>query len=498
MAEKKSFLNAVKWAYTGNWGERGFSALFTFILAGILGPRDFGVVAICVVYITFLQLFLDQGLAAALIQRKEIDQEHLDAVFWMDLALGLILVLLSIACSRKWAAVNHSPEIARIIPALSVGILIEALAMVQSSVLRREMDFRSLSLRSNLSVLVGGVVGIGMALAGFRAWALVGQQIVRDSTALLLLWKLSPWRPRFEFSWRHLKALLGFSIPNFTAQLAMFAGGQADSVILGLFFGPLAVGLYRLATRVVNTVVTIGTASIQAVSLPEFSRLQKEPDELRKSVLTCIRLTAAATLPALAGLGAISAPLMATIGPNWGPASNVLKILSLLGVMLVFTFFTSPLLQALSRPHHLAILEWLRSALGIVVLLAAGFLVRNAAVSAQIVGIASARFVTGALVVTPVYVYILMRLSGISLRDLAAAIAPSALASVGVAGSVMLFQSTGWLATQKPVVLLTAESAIGGIIGLAVLFSLETQLRRSVLGMLQRSFGRQVTSNELA
>jgi hypothetical protein len=189
---------------------------------------------------------------------------------------------------------------------------------------------------------------------------------------------------------------------------------------------------------------------------------------------------------------------MATIGPNWGPASNVLKIFSLLGVMLVFTFFTSPLLQALSRPHHLAILEWLRSALGIVVLLAAGFLVRNAAVSAQIVGIASARFVTGALVVTPVYVYILMRLSGISLRDLAAAIAPSALASVGVAGSVMLFQSTGWLATQKPVVLLTAESAIGGIIGLAVLFSLETQLRRSVLGMLQRSFGRQVTSNELA
>jgi len=120
MAEKKSFLNAVKWAYTGNWGERGFSALFTLILASILGPRDFGVVAICVVYITFLRLILDQGLAAALIQRKEIEQEHLDAVFWMDLALSLILVLLSIACSRKWAVVNHSPEIGRIIPVLSV------------------------------------------------------------------------------------------------------------------------------------------------------------------------------------------------------------------------------------------------------------------------------------------------------------------------------------------------------------------------------------------
>jgi O-antigen/teichoic acid export membrane protein len=248
----------------------------------------------------------------------------------------------------------------------------------------------------------------------------------------------------------------------------------------------------------VNSAVNMTMQSIQTVSLPEFSRLQKEPDELRKSVLTCIRLTAAATLPALAGLGAISSPLMATLGPNWSPASNVLKILSLLAIMSVFTFFTGPLLQALSRPHHLAVLEWLRSALGIVVLLAAGFLVRNAPVSGQIAGIASARFVTGALVVTPVYVYILMRLSGISLHDLAAPIAPSALASVSVVGAVMLFQSTGWLATQKPAVLLIVESAIGGIFGLAVLFSLETQLRRSVRGMLQRSFGRQVSSKGLA
>ena len=498
MAEKKSFLNALKWAYTGNWGERAFSALFTFILAGILGPRDFGVVAICVVYISFLQLFLDQGLATALIQRKEIEHQHLDAVFWLDLALGLILVPLSIACSRKWAAVNHSPEIARIIPVLSVSILIEALAMVQTSLLRREMDFKSLSLRTNLSVLISGVVGIGMALAGFRVWALVGQQIVRDSTALVLLWKLSPWRPRFQFSWGHLKALLGFSIPNFTAQLGLFAGGQADSVILGLFFGPLAVGLYRVADRVVNSVVSMMMQSIQTVSLPEFSRLQKEPDELRKSVLTCIRLTAAATLPALAGLGAISFPLMATLGPNWTPAANVLKILSLLGIMSVFSFFTGPLLQALSRPQHLAVLEWLRSALGIVVLLAAGFLVRNAPVSGQIAGIAGASFVMGALIVTPVYVYILMRLSGVSLRDLTAPIVPSALASVSVVGVVMLFQSTGWLATQKPAILLIVESALGGVFGLAVLFSLETQLRGSVRGMLQRRFGRQATSKGLA
>jgi PST family polysaccharide transporter len=495
---ERSFLNSLKWAYSGNLGEKGFSALFTFILAGILGPSDFGVVSLALIYVGFLQMFLDQGLATALIQREEIEQKHLDAVFWMNLALGFVLVLLSIACSRKWAAVNHSPQIARIIPVLSASIVIEALTVVQTAVLRRQMDFKSLSIRTNISVFTSGVVGIGMALAGFRVWALVGQQLARDSTALILLWKLSRWRPRFEFSWRHLRALMGFSIPNFTAQLGLFAGGQADSVILGILFGPLAVGLYRIADRVVNSVMTMVMASIQAVSLPEFSRFQKEPGQLRRSVLTCIRLSSAMTLPTLAGLIAVGTPLMAMIGPKWIPASNVVKILSGLGMMLVFSFFTGSLLQALGRPRHLAALEWVRAVVSTGALAAAGFLVRNGSISSQISGIACARFGVGALLVTPLYVYILLRLSGISLRELGAVIAPAALASVGVVAAVALFHLTGWTTAQRPIAVLIGDSAIGGVAGLVVLFGLEKQLRRSVEGILQRGWGRLVAPTGLA
>src|SRR5580693_4247350 len=115
MSGKPSFRNSVKWAYSASWGEKTFSAIFTFVLAGILGPRDFGIVSIAVIYITFLQLFLDQGLAAALIQRKHLEQEHMDAVFWMDLVLSVVLIMVSILFSRKWAAMNHAPEVARVI-----------------------------------------------------------------------------------------------------------------------------------------------------------------------------------------------------------------------------------------------------------------------------------------------------------------------------------------------------------------------------------------------
>jgi PST family polysaccharide transporter len=496
MAEKRSFLKAVKWSYAGNWGEKGFAALFTIILAGLLGPRDFGTVSIAVVYIGFLQMFLDQGFMAALVQKKELEPEHLDAVFWMDQALSLFLVALSILLSGWWAARNHAPEIARIIPVLSLSIPIQGLAAVQLAILSREMDFKSISIRANAAVLASGVIGIGMAFAGLGVWALVGQQIVRDSVALVLLWKLSSWRPRFEFSWKHLKDLTSFSVSNFVAQLALFVEGQASSILLGVLFGPVAVGLYRLADRVTSGIQTMATSSIQAVSLPEFSRLQDSPEELRTSALTCIRLSAAASLPALAGLAAVSGPLMASIGPKWVPAADVLKILSVLGMFLILAYFTGPLLQALARPRQLAVLEWARTVVGITLLLVAAYLVRNGSVSSQITGIAVARFVTGAFLVAPVFVYLFVRLCKISLRELAASVAPSAIAAACVAGSVALFHATGWLASDKPVFLLAAEVGIGGVTGLAVLFSLETQLRKSVVGLLLRSLGRQVVSKE--
>src|SRR5258708_443934 len=269
MKPQRSFLNAVKWAYTANWGERAFSALFTFILATILGPRDFGIVSIALIYIMFLQIFLDQGFVAALIQKKDLDQKHLDAVFWMDLVLSLFLVALSVLLRRRWAAANHAPELALLISVLSLSIPIEGLAVVQGALLKREMDFKSLSIRSNASVLIGGVVGIAMAFAGFRVWALVGQQIVRDLSALVLLWRFSHWRPRVQFSLKHLKKLMNFSVPNFYAQTAIFADMQAGSVLLGLLFGPVAVGLYRLADRFMSSVVAMATTSIQTLSLPE-------------------------------------------------------------------------------------------------------------------------------------------------------------------------------------------------------------------------------------
>jgi len=488
MQMQPTFLNSVKWAYISKWGDKAFSSVFTIIFAAVLGPRDFGIITIAMVYIIFIQMFLEQGLKTALIQKKDLQPEHLDAVFWTNILLSFGLVGLSILFSRWWATLNHLPELPMIIAALSLIIPIEALSIVQNALLTRELDFKSLSIRSNAGVIAGGVFGIVMALSGFGVWSLVCQQVIRDSTSLFLLWRLSSWRPKFNFSWHHLRELLGFSGFNFIGQLGVFANGQAGVVLLGALFGPVAVGLYRLAERLMNTILNSAAGSIQSVSLPIFSRLQDKPSELRDSALACIRFSSTITFPALAGLAAVSAPLMATLGPNWVPASNVLKILSMSGIAMVFAIFTGPLLQAISMPRQFAVLEWTRTLVTIGILIGAAILVRDATTERQIVGIALANLVTGAVFVTPVFLYILIRICRITIRELVSSIAPSAIAAATVVGAVMLFDSIGLLGNYPVYISLVADVIVGGCVGLTVLFTIDTKMRSSIIDLFLRYF----------
>jgi PST family polysaccharide transporter len=476
-ASKSSFVRAVKWSYILNWGERAGSALFALILAAILGPKDFGIVAIAMTYLMFIQMFLDQGLVAALIQRKDLGADHLDSVFWMNLSLSAVLMGLSILLSGWWARVNHIPQAGLLISTLSLTIPIGGLTIVQQAILHRNLDFRSLALRANASVLAGGLIGLGMAFAGCGVWALAGLQLTSSLVALGLLWKLSDWRPHFRFSAKAIKELMGFSTAHFAAQLATFADTQTAGILLGLFFGPVAVGLYRLAERFSNAVLSVATSSLQTVSLPKFSQLQDQPDELRRSALFFIRMSAIVTLPALAGLAAISHPLMLALGTKWVPASSVLAILCMVGMATMFTYFTGPLLQAISNPHYMAILEWVRTALDITVLVSVALWVQHMSLERQLVGIALGRLVAGVCVVMPVYIFVLLRFGRIPLRSFFAAIVPALSASAITALTVEAVIAGKFLANLRTSSLLAIVIIAGAIAGTTTLLALDRPLR---------------------
>ena len=163
MATQRSFLHAVKWAYIANWGERSFSALFTFILAAVLGPRDFGIVSIALIYIGFLQMFLDQGLVAALIQKKigsrafrrrVLDGYGVEFSFWW----AWLYPSAGGGAARTTHLNSH-----QLFPFCRCASRSKPSPSFKNSLLSKDMDFKAMSIRSNVSVLISGVVGIVMA-----------------------------------------------------------------------------------------------------------------------------------------------------------------------------------------------------------------------------------------------------------------------------------------------------------------------------------------------
>jgi teichuronic acid exporter len=263
--------------------------------------------------------------------------------------------------------------------------------------------------------------------------------------------------------------------------LALYADVQTGPIVLGIFFGPAAVGLYKIADRLMSNVVTIAMSSIQAVALPQFSRLQDSPKELAKSVLACVRMSSTATLPTLAGLAAVSYPLMAIVGPNWTPASGALKVLCIAGMGAIFTYFTGPLMQALGKPHLVAILTWIRTLFGCLILGAAGWLARHTLPEVQVFSIAVARLILTILFDIPFYVYFLLKLANVSLYEFTNSAMPSIVSASGVAVILWLLQSSDWFARVNPMTLLLADIAIGGIVGIGALVLADNQLR----GLLQ-------------
>ncbi len=486
MNKQHTFQNAIKWAYIANWGEKGLSALFMIVLAAVLGPRDFGTVSLAVIYISFLQLLLDQGLALALIQTRDLHQEHLNTVFWFDLVLSIVFAGLGILFRNPLARLNHAPEAALIIAALTPSILLEASAIVPLSLLRREMDFKSLSIRTNASVIAGGLVGIVFALAGFRVWALVAQQLTRDTVAFFLIWRLSGWRPGGGFSWSHFRQLLPFSTANFAGQLSTFADGQGSALVLSALFGPVALGLYRLGERITNTVITMSMSSIQAVALPEFARLRDQPQALRSTALRCIRMSSTASLPALAAVAAIAPTLMATLGGRWIPTANVLRVLSVVGMVIILSFFTGPLLQGIGRARQAALLDWVRVLPQLVALMVAGWLVQRSLPQTQVLGIAFARLAVGVFLTTPLALIVLSRICRISLTEFLSAILPSLGTSACTATVILLAAAITRPLAWSPLIQLLLQGSFGGAAGLSAILWLHPSLRARCIRMWRR------------
>jgi PST family polysaccharide transporter len=405
---RQKAVKGVIWSALDSWGRQVISIGVFIVLARLLDPQTFGLVALATIFLNFLQIFLDQGLSQAIVQRQNLDKEHLDTAFWVNLGVSGLATILSIACAGLIADLFKEPQITPIIRYLSLGFLISGFSSVQEAIFQRNLAFKSLALRSLLAAIIGGIVGITMAFMGFGVWSLVGQQLTNNFAQVLVLWWVSDWRPGFRFSQKHFKELFTFGVNVMGMNLCNFFNRRSDDFLIGYFLGTTALGYYSVAYRLLQILTQLLTGVIVKVSLPTFSRLQEDPEKLRNALYKSIQFTSLITFPGFLAT-VILAPEIVTVvfGEKWSPSIPVMQVLNVVGILYAYFYFNSSLMMAVGKPSWKLGLDFVQSVSNVI-----AFAI---AVQWGIVAVAAAYVIRGYLM-APLTIWVVWKLIRINIK----------------------------------------------------------------------------------
>jgi PST family polysaccharide transporter len=355
------------WSAIQSWGRQAITFIVFFVLARLLAPETFGLVALASVFLSFVQLFLDQGFTEALVQRQQLDPEHLDTAFWTNLGISFLLTVFGIGTAGLIAELLNQPELTSIIRWLSFSFLFAALSGVQESIFRRNLAFKALAVRSLVAVIAGGLIGVAMALMGYGVWSLVGQQLVNSFVQVLVLWWTSDWRPRLKVSSKHFRELFSFGINVLGIRVLDFFNRRTDDLLIGYFLGPVALGYYTIAYKILLMMTQLLTSVTDQVAIPTFSRLQQEPEQMRHAFYKVTQLTSLISFPAYFGLVALAPELVRVVfGPQWLPSIPVMQILAFIGILHSVYWFNATVIVAMGKPFWKLILNFVNATASVV------------------------------------------------------------------------------------------------------------------------------------
>ena len=424
----------VVWQGLSFFAGKALVLVSTVILARILTPNDFGVVAIALVFITYADVVTDLGVAQALVFLP-LDRRQSDAAVMVCLVVSGTFVLLAMLAAPMVASFFGHPEITGMIRALSLALLLRASGQVPDALLRKGLRFRPRTIAELARALLQGGLSIVLALLAFGPWAIIDGYLAGCAIWSLLLWKALGYRPGASlWRWRGtgLRPMLAFGLPAAGTALLLCLVFNVDYLIVGRLLGATALAYYTLAFRIPELVIISVFNVISVVAFPLFSQVRDDRARLHRGYLFGLRVQA--IYGAAAGVGlAMSAPLIVhvVLGPRWGAAVVPLEALALYAAFRSVGLGPHEAFRGIGRPDLLIKLSLLRFTVVVVALLLG--------VRLGIDGVAWAQ-AAAALPLALVMQLVASRVLAIPLREIARALQPAIAVGLSVAVAMAPFR----------------------------------------------------------
>ena len=363
---KHKTVKGVGWSFIDNLSSSGVSFLVGLVLARLLTPSEYGIMAILTIFIAVSSSIVDSGFSNALIRKTDAKRVDYNTVFLFNLVVSGLLYVVLFFAAPAISVFFKEPLLVEVMRVIGWVLIINALGIIPRTLFVKDVNFKTQTKVSLIASVSSGVFGIGMALAGMGVWSLVGQQLSRQLLNTLFLWIYCTWRPIWEFSVQSFRELFGFGSKLLLSGLLDTVFKEIYSLVIGRCYTSAQLGQYTRASQFNQIFSSNLTTVIQRVSYPVLSSIQDESDRLREAYRKVIKSTMLITFACMLGLAAVAKPLIVIlIGEKWMPAVGFLQIICFSGMLYPLHAINLNILQVKGRSDLFLKLEIIKKIIAV-------------------------------------------------------------------------------------------------------------------------------------
>lgn len=327
IVNKKKVISSLIWKFLERGGVQGVQFVLSIVLARLVSPSDYGMVAILLVFIQIANVFIQSGFNTALIQKKDADELDFSSVFYLSLVVAFLLYFLLFFVSPFIAEYYSQPSLTPLLRVISISLFFGAINSVQSAYVSKTMQFKRFFFSSMGAVLGSGILGILLAFNGYGVWALVFQQLSNIIITCFILWFTVKWRPSLMFSIKRVKSLFSFGWKLLCSALLDTVFRNIYNLIIGRVYSSEQLGVFNRGQQFPQVIATNLDGAIQSVMLPTLSANNDKVDEVKKITRRSISMSAYILMPCMFGLAAIAKPLVEMLlTEKWLPCVPFLQL----------------------------------------------------------------------------------------------------------------------------------------------------------------------------